>query len=277
MSPSTFDCISRATAQAEFLSRTALPEFEHCVVARIRTVRLFAGGVFIDRNDGRAFSQSERLARRNFREPTYKGSGSGFWTYFLAKHCRRSIEHGRSVLQLFATNCDIFVSLAAICNKLQRSATTRQPGSMRIGSKDRVVEHKGIVGRAGVFSLATSARSASSAVGQTSACVQTIVRRRNPGEETRRLGSFSASQGPLRDSGNVAPGPNRRTRRLNRMKPDTDRISTEQPSVSAERTSPKPTGLGMVSSPSIHARRTAPAWRGKAAPALTEHRNLRRR
>ena len=36
-----------------------------------------------------------------------------------------------------------------------------------IGNKDPVVEHKGIVERVGVFSLATSVRSVLSAVGQT--------------------------------------------------------------------------------------------------------------
>ena len=45
---------------------------------------------------------------------------------------------------------------------------------MRRGNKDRVVEHKGSVGRAGVFSLATSVRPASSVVGQTSACVRRL-------------------------------------------------------------------------------------------------------
>jgi hypothetical protein len=37
---------------------------------------------------------------------------------------------------------------------------------MRRGNKDPVVEHKGIVERAGVFPLATSARSVVSGVGQ---------------------------------------------------------------------------------------------------------------
>jgi hypothetical protein len=43
---------------------------------------------------------------------------------------------------------------------------------MRRGNKDRVVEHKGIVERAGIFSLATSARSGTSAVGQTAPIVR---------------------------------------------------------------------------------------------------------
>jgi len=49
-------------AQAEFLSRPALPIFEDFVVTRIGTLRLFAGGRVIDVNDGRAFSQSQHLA-----------------------------------------------------------------------------------------------------------------------------------------------------------------------------------------------------------------------
>ena len=50
-------------AQAEFLSRAALPEFEDLRQLReLRTLRLFAGGIFIDLNDGRAFSQSQHLA-----------------------------------------------------------------------------------------------------------------------------------------------------------------------------------------------------------------------
>jgi len=50
--------------QAEFLSRPALPRFEHCVVTRIRTLCLFAGGIFIDLSDGRAFCQFQHLAMR---------------------------------------------------------------------------------------------------------------------------------------------------------------------------------------------------------------------
>jgi hypothetical protein len=50
--------------QAEFPSRAALPEFENFAVARIATRPLFAGGIFIDLNDGRAFSQFQHLAER---------------------------------------------------------------------------------------------------------------------------------------------------------------------------------------------------------------------
>ena len=54
--------------QAEFPSRAALPEFEDFAVARmatrIATRPLFAGGIFIDMNDGRAFSQFQHLAER---------------------------------------------------------------------------------------------------------------------------------------------------------------------------------------------------------------------
>jgi hypothetical protein len=49
----------------------------------------------------------------------------------------------------------------------QPSATVCNQSAVQKGSKDRVVEHKGIVERVGVFSLATSVRSVLSAVGQT--------------------------------------------------------------------------------------------------------------
>jgi hypothetical protein len=81
----------------------------------------------------------------------------------------------RARLQRFATICDKlrhFPGVTAVCNKLQRSETARQPGPMRFGNKDPVVEHKGGVERGGVFSLVTSARSVGSAVGQTAPVVR---------------------------------------------------------------------------------------------------------
>jgi hypothetical protein len=70
-------------------------------------------------------------------------------------------------------------TVAALCNCLRQIATfsgrhgTLQQVAMfcdsqtaRTGTRRRVVEHKGIVERGGVFSLVTSARSVASAVGQ---------------------------------------------------------------------------------------------------------------
>ena len=157
-------------SQIEFLSRVALPEFEQGLVTRIRTFRLLAEGVLIDRNMCGLCHPNARP--RKFREPTDNGPESRFWTCFLVKNCR---AFKRARLQRFATICDKlrhFSRVTAICNKLQRSATARQPGPMRIGNKNPVVEHKGIVGRGGVFSLATSERSVVSAVGQTAPSVR---------------------------------------------------------------------------------------------------------
>ena len=47
-------------AQAEFLSRAAVARMATRIAAR----PLFAGGIFIDLNDGRAFSQFQHLAER---------------------------------------------------------------------------------------------------------------------------------------------------------------------------------------------------------------------
>jgi hypothetical protein len=113
-------------SQAELFPRAALPEFESLVVARmakrIATLRLFAGSIFIDLNDGLTFNQSQHLAAQ-IREPTYKGSGSGFWTFFRRNMARRSMEYGRGILQLFATNCDSSLALrqsATSCNVLRQ-------------------------------------------------------------------------------------------------------------------------------------------------------------
>ena len=65
----------------------------------------------------------------------------------------------------------------------QPSATVCNQSAVQKGSKDRVVEHKGIVERVGAFSLATSVRSVLSAVGQTALRVRlmfdTEIQRRN--------------------------------------------------------------------------------------------------
>ena len=127
-----------------------LPERVH---RRAGVLRLIAEGVLIDRSLCGVCHPNARPQR--FCEPTYNGPEGGFWTCFLAKNCR---AFKRARLQRFATVCDKlrhFSGVTAICNRLQRSATARKPEPMRNGSKDPVVEHKGIVGRGDVFSLAT--------------------------------------------------------------------------------------------------------------------------
>ena len=111
-------------------------------------------------------------SRTDFASQQITAQKADFGRVFLAMNCR-ALKRAR--LQRFATVCDKlrhFSGVTATCNTLQRSATARQPGLMRIGSKDPVVEHKGSVERGGVFSLATSARSVVSAVGQTAPVVR---------------------------------------------------------------------------------------------------------
>jgi hypothetical protein len=108
-------------SQTEFPSRAALPEFEHGLVTGIRTLRLIAEGVVIDRNLCGLCHPNARPQR--FCEPTYNGPESGFWTCFFAEelqgvqkstiaafcNCLRQIatlsgRHGN--LQQVATFCD---------------------------------------------------------------------------------------------------------------------------------------------------------------------------
>jgi hypothetical protein len=71
----------------------------------------------------------------------------------------------RNELKTVCNNGADFTRVATECNSLQPECSQKH-------SRKRVVEHKGIVERAGVFSLATSARSAGSVVGQNSPCVR---------------------------------------------------------------------------------------------------------
>jgi hypothetical protein len=106
---------------------------------------------------------------------------------------------------------------------------------MRRGNNDRVVEHKGIVERAGVFSLATSARSGTSAVEQTALGVRPMFDARIVVKKNTDL------QGGIRRKSQVLY---QRTE----QRSDTHRAEAEQRYVSADRAIPMPTGLGMVSS-----------------------------
>ncbi len=211
--------------QAEFLSRAALPEFEHGLVTGIRTLRLIAEGVVIDRNLCGLCHPNARPQR--FCEPTYNGPESRFWTCFLLKNCR---AFKRARLQRFATVCDKLrhiPGVTAICNRLQRSATARKPGPIRIGSKDPVVEHKGSVERGGVFSLVTSARSVVAAVGQTALSVRPMF----DAEIPRQKNAGNSRDVLLTDRTKTECSPNR----------------SRTEAIKANRANPKPTGLGMVS------------------------------
>lgn len=78
----------------------------------------------------------------------------------------------------FKTVCNngfAFTRVATECNSLQPECSQKR-------SRKQVVEHRGIVEQAGVFSLATSARLAGSVVGQNSPCRRMFdaeFRRRN--------------------------------------------------------------------------------------------------
>jgi spore germination protein YaaH len=87
-------------------------------------------------------------------------------------------------------------TIAALCNclrqiatfferhgNLQQVATFCDSQTAQTGTKHRIVEHKGIVERAGIFSLVTSARSVVSAVGQTAPVVRPMFDAGIPGQK----------------------------------------------------------------------------------------------
>ena len=83
-----------------------------------------------------------------------------------------SEEHSYGDLRRLATNRGGFPASRQSAMNHDVLRQTRQPGPMRRGNKDPVLEHKGFVERSGVFSLATSARSVVFAVGQNASHVR---------------------------------------------------------------------------------------------------------
>jgi len=189
---------------------------------------------------------------QRFCEPTYNGPESGFWTCFLPKNCR---AFKRARLQRFATVCDKlrhFQGVTAPCNKLQRSATARQPGPMRIGSKDPVVEHKGIVERGGVFFTRNECAVSRFRCGTNCAGRSTDVRRWSP----RQKNAGNSRDALLTDRTKTGYTPNRGRTKVN----------------NANRSNAKPTGLGMVSSlrsSAEHRGRTAGKMLATVLPGCT--------